>query len=114
MKLVTSQSLQQLIQQASSDKQNRIVGRALVAIFNRQTESERNSNVTDTNNNIGFASCDARQGSIAAKSFIKHGKLHDFQLERWLKPRADGSPMICKYHRQLNEIAVARQQGMNK
>ena len=53
-------------------------------------------------NGNGFTGCDARSGSITAKYYLKYKTLQDWQLERWLEKNR-----ICRYHRQLNEIAIA-------
>ena len=55
-------------------------------------------------NGNGFTGCDARSGSITAKYYLKYKTLQDWQLERWLEKNR-----ICRYHRQLNEIAIAKQ-----
>ncbi len=61
-------------------------------------------NITREVNGIGFTGCDARSGSITAKYYLKYNTLQDWQLERWLEKNR-----ICRYHRQLNEIAIAKQ-----
>lgn len=108
--IVTKQSLTEMIQRADQVKRGHIIGRALVVLFRRQTAAEQRSNTTDNVNGIGFASCDAKQGSIGAKSYIKHGQLFDHQIEYWTKT-VNGSYKICKYHRQLNEAANERRRG---
>ena len=108
-KIVTKQSLQALL--ADEAKRPVVIGRALSALFERQVESEKETNDTHVTNNLGFSSADARQGSITAKTFRKRGTLLEFQVEYWMKARKDGSPRICKYHRQLNEIAMLRRLG---
>ena len=86
-----------------------VVGRALVALFKAgQTDSERSGNTAEVFNGIGFSGADARSASITAKYFIKHGKLLDWQIESWIKPAKNGYPRICKYARQLNDIAEAK------
>lgn len=102
--IVTKTSLHQMLQNASDDKRMHIIGRALVALFKRQTQDERSSDSTQSSNNIGFAGCDARAGSIAAKTYLKNGYLMPWQVEVWMQ-ESRGAPRICKYSRQLNEIA---------
>lgn len=106
--LVTKESLQQLLNAADDAKKARIVGRALVSLFQRQTEAEQATNDTKVHNTIGFAACDAKSGSITAKSFMKNGTLLDWQVERWTRRQPDGYARICRYVRQLNEIAEAK------
>lgn len=107
MAIVTRDSLAALIQRDPI----RVVGRALVAIFNNQTEDERANNTTDVLNGIGFSGADARSGVITAKYFIKHGTLLDWQLERWIVATKNGYPRICKYAKQLNAIAESKAQS---
>lgn len=116
--IVSRESLAQMISQAQAagdtDKVHRIVGRALVQLFRRQTDSEQRRNDTENLNTVGFSSSDGKNGCITAKTFLKHGRLTDRQLDEWLAPnwRGTGFPKICKYHRQLNEIAIQlREQG---
>lgn len=106
--IVTKESLTLMIQQADQVKRGHIIGRALLVLFRRQTAAEQRSNTTNNDNGIGFASCDAKQGSIGAKTYMKHGHLFDHQIEYWTKT-TKGSYRICKYHRQLNEAAIERQ-----
>lgn len=102
-RLVTRESMMSLLK--NDALRNRVIGRALVALLKRQTQDEAVSNVTRNLNYRGFAPADARQGSIAAKTFIKRGELLDFQEEFWMKPSKTGLPRIVKYVRQLNEVA---------
>jgi len=110
--LVTKESLKAMldIDKFGHDYVEQVVGRALWAIFKRQTDSERTSNVTNTENGIGFTGSDAHGGSITAKYWKKNGNLgyskgEHWRLEKWTKPNAKGDPRICKYVKQLNEIA---------
>jgi len=80
------------------------VGRALVVLFNRQVQDEKQNNSTKHHNLRGFAPCDARSGSIGAKYYLKHGRLEDWQIEQWKKIHGK-SPRLAKYWRQLDEAA---------
>ena len=88
-----------------------IVGRALVALFKRQTETERALNDTNVNNNRGFTSGDAKSGSITAKYYIKHKKLEDWQVQKWLEGNERGKMRLTKYWRQINEVAAEKAQA---
>lgn len=106
--IVTKDSLKKMLDDAPTvEAQAKIIGRALVALFNRQTQSEQSSNTTDNLNTIGFAGCDARSGSLTAKTFLKNGTLQSWQVQKWMQ-ETRGYPRICKYHRQLNEIAYEK------
>lgn len=83
----------------------RVIGRALVAIFRRQTEEEKGNNRTKNKNGVGFSYNDGRIGSIGAKYFMKHGTLTENLMKGWLKEDKKGYPRICRYSKQLNNIA---------
>jgi hypothetical protein len=85
-----------------------VIGRALLALFKRQTEAEQAYNITKLHNGIGFSANDARVGCIAAKTYLKYGSLQGKLLQAWLKPNKQGLPRIVKYSNQLNEIALQR------
>ncbi len=102
-KIVTRESMMKLLE--NDNLRNKAIGRALSALLRRQTQDEASANVTKNLNFRGFMPCDARQGSIAAKTFIKHGELLDFQVEHWMAPTKTGYPRIVKYVRQLNQVA---------
>lgn len=106
--IVTKDKLKQLLDQSDEEKRAKIIGRALVALFNRQTHDEQASNNTHTFNNVGFSGADAKSGSLTAKFFLKHGRLEKWQVERWLKTSKSGYPRICKYASQLNEVALEK------
>lgn len=106
--IVTRSSLTQMLSSDKPDFVAKVVGRALVALFQRQTESEKQDNDAEVWNAVGFSSADARSGSITAKYFLKHGTLLDWQVALWTKPRKDGSPKLVKYVKQLNDIAVRK------
>lgn len=84
------------------------IGRALVHLLRRQTDFEAVHNVTKNLNERGFAPADARRGCIAAKYYIKHKKLEDWQLDFWRKPNRRGVPRLAKYWAQLAEEAAKK------
>ena len=100
--LVTRATLLNLLRDDA--KRQHVIGRALVALFNRQTRSEQAANHTDNLNWVGFSGSDARDGSITAKYYIKHKSLLPWQVDNWMKDFR-GFPRITKYARQLNQIA---------
>jgi|SRR5690606_27778035 len=101
-KIVTKDSLLQLLETRPKEI---VIGRALVAIFNYQTESEKAHNATEVWNGVGFTGADGRSGAITAKYFLKHRTLTDWQVERWMRPNKKGEPRILKYANQLNHVA---------
>ena len=104
-KLITHDILQSMIDSNNREYVEKVVGRALIAIMKRQTDDERIINETKITNNIGFTGADARSGTITAKYFLKHKRLENWQIERWLKRGKNGYSRITKYSKQLNEIA---------
>lgn len=108
--IVTRDNLQQMLDNADAVKQQHIVGRALVALFERQTDDEKRVNDTRILNNAGFQGCDAKSGSITAKTYLKKKSLEGWQVERWTKKGVGGYARLCKYARQLNEVAIAKAQ----
>ena len=87
---------------------NKVIGRALMAIYKRQTQAEQQATTTKNQNGIGFSKPDARVGSIGARMFMSHGRLDAWIIQRWTRPTKDGMPSICKYAKQLDEIAEER------
>jgi hypothetical protein len=109
-KLVTRDSLAQMLRNPNPSYVETVVGRALVALLQRQTKDEQATNDTRVWNSVGFSGADARSGTLTAKSFIKNrGKLQPWQVEKWTKPAKNGYPRLCKYAEQLNQIAVEKQ-----
>lgn len=106
--LVSRESLRTLLAQAEEAKRVHIIGRALVGLYARQTLAEQNAETTTESNNVGFASCDAKAGSLTAQAYQRRGTLNEWQVAKWMRADAKGFPRICKYHRQLNELAIEK------
>jgi hypothetical protein len=106
--MITKSVIENMINEADLEKKGRIIGRACIVLFKRQTDSEKAANTTNVENMEGFTSSDARQGSITAKYFLKHGKLEEWQVKQWTKINVKGTMRIAKYHRQLNEAAIQK------
>lgn len=105
--LVTRESLMRLLETKDPAQ---VIGRALWALFQRQTQEERRANTTHNTNFVGFSQPDARSGCLTAKYWKKHGTLLDWQVEQWMKDWR-GYPRIVKYYRQLNQIANEKRQS---
>ena len=104
--LVTRDSINVMLMNSNSEFVMHVVGKALVGIFNRQTEDEKQVNSTTKHNGIGFSGSDAKGGSLSAKFYIKHKRLEPWMVLKWTKvSERTGYPRLCKYHTQLNEIA---------
>lgn len=105
--IVTRESLIELVTRGD-ETSIRAIGKALVHLFNRQTDFEKEISNTVVHNMRGFTSADARQGTITAKYYLKHGTLQPWQIQRWIKPNKNGVPRIAKYWEQLDEEAKRR------
>ena len=77
------------------------VGRAVYALFERQTNEEQNADMTVHQNGVGFSGCDAEILSSFAKFWKKTGFLTPKQLVLARKK-------LGKYRRQLAEIALEK------
>lgn len=108
MPTVTRDTLNTMLSNHNPRYVSEVVGRALVVLFNNQTQSEKCANSTTDENGIGFTGADARTGSLTAKYFIKHHTLLPWQIEAWTKVGSTGYPRLCKYHRQLDVAAAHR------
>lgn len=72
--------------------------RGLLAIFDRQTDDEKNDEITKHENNIGFSGCDANILTSFAKHYKEHGWLSKKQIEICRKK-------MLKYCGQLAKVA---------
>lgn len=106
--IVTRDSLQTMLDSNNPAFVSQVIGRGLWGIFQRQTEDEKEINTTNKYNGIGFTGADAFGGSLTAKFWRKHGKLLDWQIAKWTRKGKNGYARLCKYHKQLNEIAIER------
>lgn len=106
--LVTRDSIQAMLDSDNEAYVAEVIGRGLMGLLDRQTTDEQVSNTTNRDNSIGFTGADAFSGSLTAKFWRKHGKLLDWQIAKWTKKGKNGYSRLCKYHKQLNEIALAR------
>lgn len=84
-----------------------ILGRALVAIYNNQAIEEQANAQTIFKNGRGFTGLDGKLGTRGAKEFLATNTIPEWLARVWLVEKA-GYPRICKYARQLNEIANAK------
>ncbi len=107
-KLVTRDTLAQMLRNEQRAYVEAVVGRALVALLQRQTKDEQATNDTRVWNSVGFSGADARSGTLTAKSYLKRKVLEDWQIEKWTKPARNGYPRLCKYAEQLNQIALEK------
>lgn len=103
--IVTRESLIKMVSSSDQEYVVKVLGRALVALYDNQTAEEKNCAMTQEDNSIGFTGADAHSGSITARYFLKHRTLLDWQVEQWVKPNTKGIPRIAKYWKQLDAVA---------
>jgi hypothetical protein len=103
--IVTKDYMQDKLDTLQDDQLIQFVGRALVVIFNNQTEDEKRIDDTRIDNGIGFTPADAYSGGITAKTFLSRGTLLEWQVERWTKKNVKGCARLAKYWRQLDVAA---------
>jgi hypothetical protein len=85
--------------QSLLDKNDVAVHRALIAIYNRQTDDEQSSENTYYRNDIGFSGVDGNILSSFAKQLLSRGFLSEKQMVIARKK-------MKKYWRQLESIAT--------
>ena len=87
---------------------DKAVARALVALNERQTDSEQASEETRFRNGQGFRPCNARMGTSMANFYQKRGYLTAKQLAYWRMPNKEGKMRIEVYANQLLQIAMSK------
>lgn len=85
--------------------------RALIRLYERQTDSEKATSQTRNHNLRGFAPCDAYMFSQFAKWILRGKTLTDKQFRYCLRPWR-GAPSICKYAKQI--LVVMAEDAENK
>lgn len=106
--IVTRDTIRKMLRNPNARYVEVVVGRALVALLQRQTDDEVRANDTRENNGVGFTGADARSGTLTAKTFMRDNKLLDWQVGSWTKIAKNGYPRLAKYAKQLNEIALEK------
>lgn len=88
---------------------DKAVGRALLAIYERQTQDEQSAGTTKYHNGVGFSAFDAEIMTSMARFYRKNESLTPKQLA-WLRacPGKQKTPRIGKYAGQLADIANAK------
>lgn len=84
--------------EANLQKYDKWVERAIVAIYNKQTESEKRVKGANRRNGVGFSKADAGFLTDLAESYKEYGGLTDAQIKY-------GREAIMKYAGQLEMIA---------
>ena len=92
-KIWTIEEIRELLKESDN-----AVARAIVAIYNRQTEDEQITKETSVSNGVGFSGVDANFLSSLAQFYQAKGFLSVGQLKY-------GRKAIMKYAGQLTEIA---------
>lgn len=98
MKLYNTEEIKELLK-----KNDKAIERAIVALYSRQTESEKNSEATVEKNGIGYNGFDAKFFSSLAQQIQSGRTLTAKQIQFARRG-------IMKYAKQLAEIANQREQ----
>jgi len=85
-----------------------VIGRACAALYARQTAEEQGALFTKNRNGQGFTAFDAKVGSLTAIYWNQYKTLLPWHVTYWMKMTPAGYPKICRYARQLNEVAEAK------
>jgi len=93
MKIWTEQEIVEMLKNS-----DHAVERAILAIYNRQTESEKNVDAAIVDNGIGFSGADASSGSYIAKWILSGRKISGKFVDK-------ARHIAIKYRRQLVSIA---------
>lgn len=86
---------------------DKAVARALVVLYERQTDDEKVGENTRHHNNRGFRPCHARMGTSMAKFYLRNGYLSPKQIAYWRKQGKEGM-RISIYWRQLLDAAYKK------
>lgn len=90
------------------NRSDKAVARALVVLFNNQTNTEQHSEQTINRNGEGFRPCHARVGTSMAQFYLRKGYLTPKQIAYWRKTMACGNSRIAIYWKQLAIAAEAK------
>lgn len=103
------------------DRKDRVgmhaVGRALVVLFNRQTEDEKRTKTTREYNERGFMACHAECGSAHARIYLDTGLLSTGHLAFWQGNKTDDpkkKTRIQRYVRQILDAALEKREKLDK
>jgi hypothetical protein len=89
---------------------DKAVARALVVLYNNQTDSEQATEETRFRNGEGFRPCHARVGTSMATFYLNRGFLTAKQVAYWRRRMKDGNMKIGIYWKQL-AIAAEKKVG---
>lgn len=107
--LITKDLLKHMILDNDPEYANRVVGRALVVIFESQDPVEKVTGESCLKNSVGFTAFDAKIGSIAARYYKRAHALPANLYAVWTQIDSTGYPKICRYWKQLNAAAEKKQ-----
>lgn len=85
------------------EKNDKAVAKALVRLYERQTQDEQSTQNTRYRNGKGFRPCHARMGTSMAEFFKRNGYLTPKQAAYWRMPDKKGNMRIGIYASQLLE-----------
>jgi hypothetical protein len=80
------------------EKNDRAVARAILAIYQLQTQDEKSDHTTKHSNRVGFSASDAKKGSYYATWLLSGKNLSGWHLDNARK-------IAIKYREQLAKVA---------
>jgi hypothetical protein len=92
------------------ERNDKAVARALVVLYNRQTEVEQSCDATVGDNGRGFSHAHAFIGTRMAKFYLQRGFLTPKQIAYWRKSTPKRGMRIGMYWKQLIEAANEKAQ----
>ncbi len=104
-KIWTVEEIRSKLENADGDRGNKWLYRGVLAIFNNQTDTEKNAHATIENNGIGYNGVDADIMTSFAKRIISHNKRAVYPQALSPKQRVIARSKIVKYSGQLTVIA---------
>ena len=93
MKIWTDKKIKEILK-----KDKNFCMRAMLKLFGYQTENEKRSERTISNNNVGFNSPDAKKLTCLCKTLQRNGSLNNYQMNIVYEK-------MQKYHKQITDIA---------
>jgi hypothetical protein len=104
--VLTKAALQQQIKQASPSEREMLITDAVSALYVRHTEREKEVGSAIHLNDLGFDRPDAPTGLRDGRNLRAHGTTPS--INYWTRVDVNGWYKLCKYHKQLNEVAYAK------
>lgn len=111
--MLTKEYIQNLVGE-DSPRGRRAAVRALMQIYERQTDHEKSFRGNVEHNGVGFGGVDVEFFTSLAENYKNKGWLSDRQIYQLQKRNSKGVPKIGKYWKQLREIGLEKMRQQEK